>query len=173
MGAILLIAWGPYIGQRLADWLFVRSYVFPHGVYEISVGDTSEGNDVRIAAKGGVLRDFRGSYVVQIRTYPERQTVCTASDSGLPYEGGNAYRDSVTLAWWANNGECSGRKLAPGQYVIVTTYTDHIDHPRLPDPTHTVESNAFRVAAVSQDAAQNAVRRIEELEAEIQELREK
>ena len=113
-------------------------------VHSVSVGNAIEGENVPIRADAEILQDFWATYTVQVRTFPARATVCTASDR-VPYHSGGSYPETVTLEWWADDGECSGRALIPGEYVIVTSWTIENDHHEIPPQTITVDSNPFVV----------------------------
>lgn len=124
-------------------------------VRSVGVGDSVFGDPVILAVDREVHQPFHGSYVVEVRTFPHRTIVCTASDS-LLYDPDAQMPEPITLLWWAND-ECSGTDLVKGEYIIITSWVVQNDLDYVPDQKITVESNKFTVKGVAADVAATAI----------------
>lgn len=172
MAAVLFIAWTPEIvgewrtkrlqKQHAADTYLTVDYV--------NVGNSVVGDPVIIDVKREILREFRGTYTVEVRTFPRREVVCLASKS-LNYRPDSNTPEEIDLHWWADDGVCSGPDLDPGEYMLVTTWVIHSETDQVPDQSITIDSNPFSVSAVSAAQAERAIKQIEEIGEAVEELR--
>lgn len=145
-------------------------------VQRVDVGSSVVGQHVFLDVDRTIHREFRGTYLVEVRRFPSREVVCVAGDS-LVYRPDGSLPDIITLEWWANDGECSGPDLSVGEYIIVTTWTIHTEIPGVPDRSLTVESNPFEISAIDPDAASRAIQeqgevldRVQQLEQQIEQI---
>lgn len=143
------------------EWFVVRS---------VSVGDAVQGDPVSMTVDRSILREFRATYTVEVRTFPGRAVQCVASDT-LNYHPENQLPPVVTLEWWANDGECAGAKLPPGDYIVLTDWRIAAPIEGMADPVVHSESNIFTVSPVSPEAAAKAIGRQEQLVQEVRQLR--
>lgn len=151
MVLVLIGAWGPeawyqWNKHKLTNQWQVGNFITVDSVY---VADSVEGEPVYLVVEREIFQEFRGTYTVEIRTLVGSTVICTASDT-VNYRPDAELPDPLTLAWWANDGDCSGRDLPPGDYVLETTWTVHNDVAKVEDQTLITKSNPFHVASEQQ-----------------------
>ena len=181
LAIFLALVWLPDAGnywlteQAKKRWNFDNFFL----VRSVEIGNTVAGEPVLMNVDREILAPFRGSYSVDVRTFPERSLVCRAGDSYIDYNPDNNLPNPLTLAWWADNGDCSIDDLTPGEYIVVTTWTLHPGDARVDDQNKTVQSNPFTVTVVTPEEAEEAIGatrslklQVEQLQQEVETLRE-
>ena len=172
MVAFLAASWLPDVMVEIRTRTLLREHAIENymTVNHVSVGNSVAGQNVELEVAREIKQDFLGSYTVEVRRFPSREVVCTANDT-LAYKTTSSLPETITLEWWSNDAECSGRFLAPGDYIITTTWVVHIQAHGIPEPALTIESNPFTVTAVAPSTAAEAIQqqqtilqRIEQLE---------
>lgn len=165
---LAVLIWTPVVVGELRTVRLEQELAFVNfmEVRDVSVGNTVQGQPVILDVDREIKQDFIGSYIVEVRTFPARRTVCIAADR-LAYDPDARLPDTITLAWWANDGECGGADLSPGDYVIRTTWTIHNDEPKVSDQSLTVESNPFTVFAVD---AETVIQEQQQLQEQVDSL---
>jgi len=172
MAAVLFIAWTPEIaGEWRRHWLAKR-YAPENflAVKWVNVGNAVAGENIILDVDRQIHQEFRGTYSVEVRTFPRREVVCIASDT-LIYRPESELPEPITLEWWADDGACSGKDLAPGEYILITTWVVHAERHGIADQSVTIDSNPFSISAVSAAQAERAIRQIEEIGEAVEELR--
>lgn len=172
MGLILFTAWVPELTVTWREYRAIKE-LNPDNfmtVESIGVGNSVVSESLKMNVIREIHQDFRATYFVEVRTFPQRAVVCTASDT-INYTPESSLPDDLTLEWWANDAECSGPDLKPGEYVIITTWEIHNDNRLVENQTVTVESNPFVIAAVSPEDARSAIQQLQALEKEVNSLR--
>jgi hypothetical protein len=147
-------------------------------VTSVSVGNAVAGERVEMKVDRAIIAPFLGTYHVTVRAFPSGETVCSASDT-VQYKVGADFPEPITLAWWADDGACSGSDLAPGDYTLDTTWVIHNDEPRLANQRIFEPSNPFTISAVSAEEATDTVNKtrglviqVEDLENMVQQLQQ-
>lgn len=96
-----------------------------HGITEIRVLDSTQGQDFEIVVVGRPLREFTGSYQVTISDAVTGATCagCEHVSGARPYSPENERPDTVTISWWAP--DIDYQAMEPGSYVMETCWTIH------------------------------------------------
>ena len=176
MAAIMLAAWVPELVRQTKDALYSADTFFE--VRRVSVGNSVVGDPVILDVDRSILREFNGSYVVEVRKFPQRTAYCGGYGS-TRYHPDATLPEPVTLKWWTFQGDCIGPNLPAGDYIIITYWKIDRGEYGLNDVVVSIESNPFTVAAVTPKEVTDAIRerkviqeRVQELEVQIERLRE-
>lgn len=173
MVSLLLLIWAPQVVQDLQE-RHREAINVAESFYEVrrvSVGNSVVGESIILDVDRTIHREFSGSFVVEVRTFPQRTAYCVGEGS-VRYHPEAELPDPITLQWWTFNDECTGPDLPVGDYIVVTHWTIHRDEFGLDDTAVSIESNPFSVSAVSPDQAQRAIEQIQHLEMQIEKLSE-
>mgnify|MGYP001582905566 CR=1 FL=1 len=168
MVVLIILGWAPEIIHNYRDHKFSDDYFFE--VHSVNVGNSVHGEPVILSVDRQVNHQFFGKYNVEVRSFPDRTTICTGSGEST-YLPTAKLPEPLTLEWWAFSEDCKGGTLPVGDYIIHTSWTVNREPYGLPDVLITIESNPFTIAEVSPSEARKAINQIQKLEEEIQELR--
>lgn len=141
-------------------------------VTDVAVGDAVFGDPVPMRVDREILRRFFGTYFVEVRSYPEYEIICTAGDS-INYKPDSKLPDHLTLAWWANDADCSGEDLEPGEYQIITTWIIETDVEEVGNHRIVFESNPFSIRGVAPEIAQEAIQEQRTIKQQLEEIQQR
>lgn len=118
--------------RSASEWLVVDRVI---------VRDTKQGLPVRMHVERQIVKDFTGTWSVNIRSVSTDglEIACTASGGGL-YRKAARFPDPLTLDWWTFPVRCD---LPPGQYTVDTVWRIQAASDRV--KTVTALSNVFTI----------------------------
>jgi hypothetical protein len=116
VGWLILGLWGVLLAWPASYW---------HGVTEVRVIDSTQGQDFEIVIVGRPLREFIGSYQVTVSDAVTGETCagCEHVSGVRPYSPDNDRPDTVTISWWGPDIDYEA--LEAGSYVMETCWTIH------------------------------------------------
>ncbi len=142
-----------------------------YSITRVNIGDAVVGVSPVMNVDRIIKQPFKGEYLVEVRSFPQRTNIC--SGTGVhQYDTEATLPDVLTLAWWTDDNDCTGKDLDPGNYFVVTSWDiDRAKH-GLPNAHVIIESNPFTITAISPTETQNAIETIQKLEEQVDNLRE-
>lgn len=129
-------------------WIFfITLSVWPAShwldIDSIHVEDSYQGDPIVMKVDRDIKRTFYADWNVTIRQRVHNGFVIKCyTQASTDYRVDAVYPDPLTLTWWAN-GDCEN--LAPGSYVMTTTWKIRPDWFGIAERKLTVESNTFRI----------------------------
>lgn len=173
------IAWVPFLlnlyadhrddreAQRVEAEYAAENFMVAHAVQVPDFTSDTAWEDVPIFVDRDIFRDFKGTYYVELRGFPDREMILPVATETLFYTTGASLPvgPALNLDWWSGQ-QWRGSALDPGQYIIRTTWVIRHDSDEVPDGRVSIYSNPFRVFSSDPIALQK------ELEDELDDLRQ-
>ena len=177
----VFVGWVPYFLTLWDEWRVNRenalldlkfseaNYLEVDRVY-VSDSETCQPMDtIYMEVSREIKTPFLGTYLVELRTFPEGAIVFPVATETLQYRPTNTKPDSITLSWWSGR-QWDGLCIDPGRYQVRTTWLIDWDDPRSASSKGEVihYSPPF---TVWEEAPEKAIQQQEKLQTEVNELK--